>query len=46
MEASMGKAVLEKGEETYYAEIDGKITYDLQMKDDMISFLYSDKISC
>ena len=29
MEASMGKAVLEKGEETYYAEIDGKITYDL-----------------
>jgi uncharacterized YigZ family protein len=29
MEASMGKAVLEKGEETYYAEIDGKISYDL-----------------
>ena len=25
MEASMGKAVLKKGEETYYAEIDGKI---------------------
>ena len=29
MEASMGKAVLKKGEETYYAEIDGKISYDL-----------------
>ena len=29
MEASMGKGVLEKGEETYYAEIDGKISYDL-----------------
>ena len=29
MEASMGKAVLKKGEETYYAEINGKITYDL-----------------
>ena len=25
MEASMGKAVLEKGEETYYAEIEGQI---------------------
>ena len=29
MEASMGKGVLEKGEESYYAEIDGEIKFNL-----------------
>ena len=29
MEASMGKAVIEKEEETYYAEIDGEINCNL-----------------
>ena len=29
MEASMGKAVFEKGKEAYYAEIDGKINCNL-----------------
>ena len=29
MEASMGKGVLEKGVESYYAEIDGEIKFNL-----------------